>query len=275
MKGMRSSILLTVCLLSHGTTKSWSLAPQLAQKKNVENPSSTALDLFRRSRLKSRSVAERSGACENRRGGRFSRRREKEKGAAEMLRSVVLTNADGIPVQLGDKMGERTVIVFLRHMGCCYSWSYAREWSKLQRKIARSGAVGPLFVSVGDCGKLQTFLQLNRNIPRKQAFVDDSSLLQAYESIGLGSMEFGKSVDSDVAAPKLGGVRGWWKYMRSVEELTPVEVGSRKFAEGVKQLGGTFIIDGDEVIYEWNDRFPGDTPVPRAVLEDVLGVLAS
>ena len=271
---MRSSVsfLTLYCLLSHGTTKSWSFTFGFTGRGKVPATTSTTLDLFRRSRLNARSIAKRVDDyhCGETRQEKLPRRsRRQHKSAAEMLRSAVLTSADGTKVRLGDEMGEgRAVVVFLRHLGCPYCWSYAREWSKLQRKISRSGAAGPFFISVGDCEKLRTFLRLNRYISSKKSFVDDGSL-QAYESVGLGCMELGKAIDSTVAAPNLGGLRGWWKYMRNVEELTPIEPGSRKFSGGVKQLGGTFIIDGDEVLYEWYDKFPGDTPA----LEEVLCAL--
>lgn len=130
--------------------------------------------------------------------------------------------------------------------------------------------MGPLFVSIGDAEKLQIFLQLNRNIPRNRAFVDNNEL-EAYNLAGLGSMELGQEMpeDFEVAAPQLGGVWSWWRYVTNVMELSPVEPGSRRFPEGVKRLGGTFVIDGDEIIYEWHDRAPGDTPDVKDVMKVV------
>lgn len=263
-------VLLAACLLSHVARKSWSFAPPLAKKVDVA-PSSTALNLFRRSRLRARSVAQRTDDfdCSSSVEPSVSLPLDKQAGLAEMLRSAVVTDYHGKNVRLGEKMGDgRSVVVFLRHLGDPYCWSYARDWGKLQRKVRRNGAVGPLFVSVGDSEKLKRFLELNRNIPRDQAFVDDNSV-QAYESIGLASMELGKELPEgvEVGAPNLGGVLGWWKYMRNVMDLSPVEPGARTFSEGFKQLGGTFIIDGNDVIYEWNDRCPGDTPMPDDVMD--------
>jgi len=41
-----------------------------------------------------------------------------QKGSAKILRSAVLTNADGKSIQLGDYMGDETsIVVFLRHLG--------------------------------------------------------------------------------------------------------------------------------------------------------------
>lgn len=130
--------------------------------------------------------------------------------------------------------------------------------------------MGPLFVSIGDETKLQKFLELNGRVPRKQAFVDDYAF-QAYETVGLKSMELGQEMPKNfkMTAPDLGGLPAWWKYITNVMELSPVESGSKEFPEGVKRLGGTFVIDGDDVIYQWNDRIPGDTPA----LEDVMSIV--
>ena len=101
--------------------------------------------------------------------------------------------------------------------------------------------------------------------------MDDYSF-QAYESVGLKSMELGQEMPKDLKMrpPELG-LRVWWKYITNVMELSPVEPGSKEFPEGVKRLGGTFVIDGDEVIYQWNDRIPGDTPD----LEEVMKVVTA
>jgi hypothetical protein len=37
--------------------------------------------------------------------------------------------------------------------------------------------------------------------------------------------------------------------------------------EGVLRLGGTFVVKGDKVLYQWNDRLPGDHPDIQEVLE--------
>jgi len=115
-------------------------------------------------------------------------------------------------------------------------------------------------------------LELNPRIPKDQAFVDDYSF-RAYESVGLKNMELGQDMPSDLklSTPKLGGLRGWWKYITNVMELSPVEPGSKEFPEGVKRLGGTFVIDGDDVIYQWNDRIPGDNPDLDDVMQYIMG----
>lgn len=113
-------------------------------------------------------------------------------------------------------------------------------------------------------------MELNKYVPKDQIFVDDYNF-QAYENVGLGSMELGQEMPDDfkMTAPDIGGVRAWWKYMTNVMTLSPVPEGSKEFPEGVKRLGGTFVIDGNDVVYQWNDRIPGDTPD----IEDVMKVL--
>jgi hypothetical protein len=97
----------------------------------------------------------------------------------------------------------------------------------------------------------------------------------AYREIGFG--KFTDSITDDLkkiklAAPELGGFGGWWRYLTNVAKLSPVEeVGKGGFPEGVAQLGGTFVVDGDEVVYEWRDRVPGDHPDLEQVVAIVEG----
>jgi hypothetical protein len=37
--------------------------------------------------------------------------------------------------------------------------------------------------------------------------------------------------------------------------------------EGVLRLGGTFVMNGDQIIYRWSDRLPGDHPDIEEVLQ--------
>jgi hypothetical protein len=116
-----------------------------------------------------------------------------------------------------------------------------------------------LFVSL-------VFLQLNPAIPRDQVFVDCSSDRDAYKTAGfelLGPAAKGVKL----TAPALGGVSGWFKYVTNMIRLSPTTqhhtdgtIGSGRIPEGVLQLGGTFIIDGDEIVYHWSDAVPGNHP---------------
>lgn len=195
-----------------------------------------------------------------------------QKGSGKLMRDAMLTDVNGDTIKLGDKMGRGTsVVVFLRHMGWPYCWSYAKEWSELQPKIEASGATGPIFISIGDEEKLNKFLELNPAVQKDSMFVDGYDF-DAYNAVGFGSL--GESMDisaSDIkmTAPELGGFGGWWKYISNVMSLSPVEPGKSGIPEGVKRLGGTFVVKGDDVVYQWYDKVPGDHPD----LNDVMKVV--
>jgi hypothetical protein len=98
----------------------------------------------------------------------------------------------------------------------------------------------------------------------------DGYEFKAYSAAGFG--KFGDTSAEDVkgmkmTAPKLGGFGGWWKYMSNVMKISPVEAGKPGVPEGVLRLGGTFVVKGDNVVYQWKDRVPGDHPD----LEQVMG----
>lgn len=102
-------------------------------------------------------------------------------------------------------------------------------------------------------------------------FVDGYDF-DAYNAVGFGSLGEDMNVDaSDIkmTAPELGGFGGWWKYLSNVMSLSPVEPGKSGIPEGVKRLGGTFVVKGDDVIYQWSDKVPGDHPN----LDDVMQVV--
>jgi hypothetical protein len=135
------------------------------------------------------------------------------------------------------------------------------------------GVKGPLFVSIGDAEKLNKFLELNPYIPPENAFVDNYSM-DAYKKAGFGSF---RDLDPEAAknikmqAPDLGGVGGWWKYFTNTMALAPIEKGKKLsgIPEGVLQLGGTFVVKGGDVVYQWSDTVPGDTPDLTEVLRIV------
>lgn len=70
-----------------------------------------------------------------------------------------------------------------------------------------------------------------------------------------------------MSAPTMGGPGAWWKYFANALELSPIEEGAKGIPEGVKRLGGTFVVSGDEVLYQWSDIVPGDTPEPDDVFK--------
>lgn len=134
---------------------------------------------------------------------------------------------------------------------------------------------GPIFVSIGDEEKLRIFLEQNPNVPRDQMFVDDYSF-GAYKSVGFKSFtQVDKEVIKDVkmTAPDLSW-KQWMGYFGNVGKISPIPKDMKfgQVPEGVLRLGGTFVVDGDKILYQWNDRVPGDHPDIAEVLGQVVSV---
>lgn len=124
---------------------------------------------------------------------------------------------------------------------------------------------GPLFVSIGDRDKLGLFLEKNPNIDREQIFVDGYDFA-AYASAGFGRFDeqaedVSKEAMKNMGAPDLG-FRGWVDYLSVTAKVAPIPEGMKfgEIPEGVLRLGGTFVVKGDEIVYRWSDRLPGDHP---------------
>lgn len=134
--------------------------------------------------------------------------------------------------------------------------------------MEEAGITGPLFISIGDKEKLEKFLELNPSIDRSKMFVDDYSF-DAYSQAGFGKLDFMNMSEAQkeevksvkLEAPELG-FKGWWNYMSNVMSLSPIEPGKKPdgIPEGVLRLGGTFVVSGDTVVYQWSDKVPGDHP---------------
>ena len=61
--------------------------------------------------------------------------------------------------------------------------------------------------------------------------------------------------------------RMWFQYMKNILTLAPFKRDQEGLLpEGGKKNGGTFVIRGNEVVYQWFDRLPGDYPS----IDDVL-----
>lgn len=102
-------------------------------------------------------------------------------------------------------------------------------------------------------------------------FVDDYSF-GAYKNVGFKSFldtdkEEAKKVK--MSAPDLT-FKQWMSYFGSASKVTPIPEDMKfgQVPEGVLRLGGTFVVDGDEVVFQWSDRVPGDHPD----LEEVVGI---
>ena len=121
-------------------------------------------------------------------------------------------------------------------------------------------------MSIGDTDKLNTFLEANPFIPKEQMFVDDYSF-DAYKSAGFTRFdEVDKQSDAvknfKMTAPELG-FKEWLKYFGIVNKVSPIpkDLKFGDFPEGVLWTGGTFVVQGDDVIYQWTDTIPGNHPV--------------
>lgn len=127
---------------------------------------------------------------------------------------------------------------------------------------------GPLFISVGTGEKLAKFLELNPKVPKELAFVDDTPTFDAYNAAGFGLL--GDAIP-DVKLPKLPDLPSdmWWKYASNVMDLSPVPLdrapGLDTF-DGVRRLGGTYVLDGDAVVFAYADPIPGEHPDVSDVL---------
>lgn len=130
---------------------------------------------------------------------------------------------------------------------------------------------GPIFISIGDAEKLNKFLELNPQVPREKSFVDDSSDFTAYQSAGFGKIGETEVKKVEMAKPELTGQQ-WFTYARNVMALSPVpkDLKFGEFPEGVLRLGGTFVLDGDKVIYAWADPIPGQHPAVEDVIAAAL-----
>jgi len=105
-------------------------------------------------------------------------------------------------------------------------------------------------------------------------FVDDYSFA-AYKAVGFKSFtdtdkEAAKQVK--LSAPNLS-FKQWMSYFGNVGKLSPIPKDMKfgQVPEGVLRLGGTFVINGDKVLYQWSDRVPGDHPD----IQEVLKIAAS
>ena len=104
-------------------------------------------------------------------------------------------------------------------------------------------------------------------------FVDDYEF-GAYKAAGFSkSLKIGLDVPEgfSLQAPSLG-FGEWWKYLSNVIKVSPMpseSVTDEQVLAVVSKLGGTLVVDGEDVIYQWTDSIPGDHPD----LEDILQVV--
>ena len=109
------------------------------------------------------------------------------------------------------------------------------------------------------------------------ALVDDSADFAGYKAAGFNLMLGEKALEKppDFKPPKTMGPMRWLAYLKNVAALAPVTEefkATAKFGDvppGVKVLGGTYAIDGDNVRFSHSDPVPGATPSIDAVLKSV------
>ena len=136
--------------------------------------------------------------------------------------------------------------------------------------MEEAGVGGPIFVSIGDAEKLNTFLDANPWMPKDRMFVDDY-IFDAYKAVGFGRFD---QVDKEavkgvkMTAPELS-FGEWMTYFTNVGKVSPLskDVKFGEVPEGVLWTGGTFVIQGNAVKYQWTDTVPGNHPVVAEVVE--------
>mmetsp|Transcript_34150 Transcript_34150/g.72769 ORF Transcript_34150/g.72769 Transcript_34150/m.72769 type:complete len:150 (-) Transcript_34150:344-793(-) len=127
--------------------------------------------------------------------------------------------------------------------------------------------MGPIFVSIGTPEKLATFLELNPHVPRESILVDGYDH-RLYKSLGFSRFDKvgingAKEIDATKLFRFLGlGPGGLWNYATRFLEMAPVEgeVDWSDLPEGGLRNGGTLVVKGDDVVYQWSDTIPSDVP---------------
>lgn len=140
-------------------------------------------------------------------------------------------------------------------------------------RLSAAGVAGPLFISVGRPDQLATFQQLNPELKDAPALIDDSPSYEAYRAAGFNYLMGDKALQTppDFKPPKSMSGGKWWSYLRNVGDLSPIPKGL-KFGElpnGVRVLGGTYAIDGEDVVFAHMDEVPGATPEIEKVLASI------
>jgi hypothetical protein len=129
-------------------------------------------------------------------------------------------------------------------------------------RLKSAGIEGPVFVSVGTPEKLSIFLDNNPDVPRDRVFVDSSEEFDAYRAAGFGNIGDEKP-RVGVVKPNLN-TKQWLSYFSNVGKVAP------KF-EGVKRLGGSFVVRNGKAIFEHSDSVPGD----EAPVEDLIAAASA
>jgi len=130
---------------------------------------------------------------------------------------------------------------------------------------------GPMFISIGDLDGLKLFLEHNPTISPDAILVDDKKEFSLYQQAGFqsfGQQSWGKIKEVSYRIPDLG-LLDWWNYLTSIPTLGPFTP-DLKFGQlpaGGMVNGGTMVVRGDDILYRWNDRMPGDHPDIEEVMK--------
>lgn len=131
----------------------------------------------------------------------------------------------------------------------------------------------PIFVSIGNPDKLEKFLEANPTVDRGTILVDD------YDHALYKGLGFDRFDRVDVGMEDLSrvgkllrfltlGTEGLYNYAKNVPDLVPVEgrVDWSDLPEGGMRNGGTLVASGNDIVYRWSDKIPGDVPDVQDVL---------
>lgn len=133
--------------------------------------------------------------------------------------------------------------------------------------MTKYGIKGPIFISIGTPSKLETFLELNPCVSRDSILVDGYNQ-SLYKQLGFSRFdEVGFDQAGDIDAKKLFtffnlGIGNLWKYATRFVDMVPTEgnVDWTNLPEGGLRNGGTLVVKGDNIIYQWADTIPSDVP---------------
>ncbi len=141
-------------------------------------------------------------------------------------------------------------------------------------QLHKNQIIGPIFISIGDAEMISYFLEKNPKVPRNMMLVDDYNFT-AYNSMGYGKLLEDKQKSllgsASMKLPRFGFSK-WKDYLSLVTKLTPIPKGSKSLSvpQGVLRLGGTVGLNGNRIVYSYEDGVPGDHPKPLDVIRSLV-----
>lgn len=119
-------------------------------------------------------------------------------------------------------------------------------------------------------------MELNPYVPRDMILVDDFDHA-LYKALGFSrfdeaTLEQLKEIDTTkLLSLQTLGIGSLWNYATKALQMAPVEEGGVNWLdlpEGGLRNGGTLVVKGNDVIYQWSDTIPSDVPK----VEDVVRI---